>query len=1104
MPSKRVILEALTRTGLLGIARHYEITGLTAQSKANIVDALAGSRKVQPEEFLALFGRDDLKGLCGSLGLDESGREKQALIDRLMGREAETKATRPTTKDMRQAMAKKKTKPNVDGLSVEDYRHSGAKRKNNPPAKIAAEGVVPAMPKIEYSYSPRRPPVLRFDPTSKADQLPDLLQKATKGPLTKDEAQILAEALRTQQPWLEWAGKQEAESKGFTVDPVALHIHERISSQAILKVAARQDVERTLFSDPEQEYHEAVQFYKHDISWTNRMILGDSAQVMASLANREDLAGKVQMIFMDPPYGIKYGSNFQSEVGQRDVKEKESDLTRELEMVKAYRDIWHLGLHSYLCYLRDRLLIARTLLSPSGSIFVQIGDDNVHLVRCLLGEVFGPANFVGQIAYQTTPYATSATLPAVFDTLLWFARDKECIKYRQLYKSKESLDSIDRYSCLLSCDASEVRPLTKDEADTGKPSAGWTPFQLTSLISPGASTTPESFQFQGRTFHAPANAHWKTSVAGLQRAAKAQRIQSTANSVRFRSLISDFPISVTHNMWTDTSGGISSRSDAKMYVVQTSPKVVARCLLMTTDPGDLVLDPTCGSGTTALVAEQWGRRWITMDTSRVALSIARQRILTAKFEYYQTKEESTDAHSNPRAGFIYKTAPHITLKSVAQNPNLDPIFAKYDPFLDARLKATNEALGNVTQETRFKLDAKLMAKQRYEGKRAITDADNRRWQLPKKGEKFEHWTVPFDTDSDWPKELQKAVTEYRKAWRAKMDEVNACIASNAAQEELVDQPEVVRGIVRVSGPFTVEAVQPTERSLGAMDGMFDGSPGELEDTFDIKNVESYLDQMTRLLKLDGVRFPNNKEMAFSRLERLVGQSGGLHAEGRWLPKDETDNDPEGKANVAIGFGPQYGPVTAKQVEDLIRSASRRGYDALVIAGFSFDGPAQATIEDAQHPKLRIHMASIRPDINPGMAGLLKDQPGSQLFTVFGQPRTRLEGPNKQSEYVVHMEGVDIYDPVTNTIRSTEDSKVAAWFVDGDYDGRTFCITQAFFPDKSAWDKLAKALGGVVSEDAFEKLSGTVSLPFPAGKHKCLAVKVIDPRGNEVMQVHRIG
>jgi hypothetical protein len=327
MASKRKILEAMTRTGLLDIARHYEITGLTAQSKTKIVDALAGSRKVQPDEFLTLFSRDDLKGLCQALRLDESGREKQLLIDRLMGREAGTSDTQTTANNTRQAMAKKKPKTDVDGLNVEDYRHSGAKRKNNPPAKIAAEGTVPPMPKIEYSYSPRRPPVLRFDTSGKADKLPELLEKATKGPLTKDEAQILAEALRKQQPWLEWAGKQEAESRGFSVDPVALHIHERISSQAILKVAARQDVERTLFNDPEQEYHEAVQFYKHDVQWTNRLILGDSAQVMASLAHREDLAGKVQMIYMDPPYGIKYGSNFQPVVDDRVVQEKDSSFS---------------------------------------------------------------------------------------------------------------------------------------------------------------------------------------------------------------------------------------------------------------------------------------------------------------------------------------------------------------------------------------------------------------------------------------------------------------------------------------------------------------------------------------------------------------------------------------------------------------------------------------------------------------------------------------------------------------------------------------------------------------------------------------------------------
>ena len=259
-------------------------------------------------------------------------------------------------------------------------------------------------------------------------------------------------------------------------------------------------------------------------------------------------------------------------------------------------------------------------------------------------------------------------------------------------------------------------------------------------------------------------------------------------------------------------------------------------------------------------------------------------------------------------------------------------------MLENQLSLCSRALVTVTQEIRQKLERKLLDKQRAEGKRAVTDADRRRWTLPKKGEKFEHWSVPFDTDPDWPKELRQAVIEYRKTWRAKMDDINACIAANAAHEELVDQPEVEKNVVRVSGPFSVEAVQPSEVSLGAMEGMFGGEPDELDAAFDLKNVESYLDQMCRLLKLSGVCFPNNKEMAFGRLERLVGQSSNLHAEGRWTPKGETDCDPEGKANVAVGFGPQYGPVTAKQVEDLIRSANRQGYDALVVAGFSFDGP----------------------------------------------------------------------------------------------------------------------------------------------------------------------
>jgi len=356
-----------------------------------------------------------------------------------------------------------------------------------------------------------------------------------------------------------------------------------------------------------------------------------------------------------------------------------------------------------------------------------------------------------------------------------------------------------------------------------------------------------------------------------------------------------------------------------------------------------------------------------------------------------------------------------------------------------------------------------------------------------------------------------------------MDEVNACIKANAEPEELVDQPEVRRGVVRVSGPFSVEAVQPQEFSLDDGASPIGGVPEPDEETFDIgkgeaamppagigedrevdsKNADTYIGNMSRLLRLDGVRFPDNKEMKFTRLDPMGARSATIHAEGRWMPPGETDPDPEGRATVCVAFGPQYGPVTAAQVEMLIRAASRRGYDDLLIAGFAFDGPAQSVIEEADHPNVRIHMAHIRPDVNPAMNGLLKETPGSQLFSVFGRPRTALKGPAMDGTCTVTMEGVDIYDPVTNTIDANRADKVAAWFVDSDYDGRTFCITQVFFPDKSAWKKLAKALKGAVDENAFAALAGTVSLPFPAGKHKAIAVKAIDPRGNEVMRVHRL-
>jgi adenine-specific DNA-methyltransferase len=1021
-------------------------------------------------------------------------------------------------------MGKRKTSRSKKGeTQVQDYRHESEKRKNLPPAKIAAEGVIPAVPKVRYEYNPHLSPMLRFDQHGQADELPELLVKAKHRALTNDEAKLLAEALRKHEPWLEWTNKREA--KHFEVDPVALHIHERVSAQAILKVARRQDVQRTLFGDPEQEYHEAVQFYRHDVDWTNRLILGDSLEVMSSLAKRENLAGKVQMVYLDPPYGINFARNFQTEIWKRPDMgtTRDRDMTREPEMVKAYRDTWQLGIHSYLGYLRDRLYVAKELLAQSGSVFVQMSDDHIHRVRQLLDEIFGGANFISQIQVQKTGTQTGEFLVQNSDFVLWYAKSRPLARdaYHQLYTD---------------------RPTDKLRSDQGTgDDGGWSPDPMTS--DGFRQTTTVDFSFQGRRYHPGVNRHWGVEPAKLRRAASAERIVSQRDQIRFKKYFADYPVTPLGPTWDDVGG-----ARGKQYVVQTTPKVIERCLLMSTNPGDLVLDPTCGGGTTAYVAEKWGRRWISIDTSRVAVAIARQRLLTETFERYRVQGEKTYAGTgnrlgvDPRPGLAYKRVPHITLQSIAHNESLDDVFAKHDPLLVQLLEKCNAALTKLPEGVRHICQQKLLLKQKEKGKRAITEADQRRWLLPpenrgggserSKRQKdytvdlefagWYHWELPWDTDDDWPEEIQQAVSECRKAWREKMAEVNACIAANADQEELVDRPEVVKGIVRVSGPFTVEAVQPPEMSVGdtdvvaspmVEDGLFDGEPGQMatfelrpvESFADTQNIPAYLEKMIRLLKTDAVTFPNNRVMKFSRLEPIFAENGaGLHAEGRWQSARQADDDPEGAPNVCVVFGPQYGPVTAKQVEEVVRPANRAGYEDLVIAGFSFDGAAQAVIEEAgADGRIRLHMAHIRPDVNPGMDGLLKEQPGSQLFTVFGQPRTCLKGPDDNGQYVVMMEGVDIYNPVDNSITPTKADKVAAWFIDGDYDGRTFCITQAFFPDPSAWDKLARALKGVVDKDRFEALSGTSSLPFPAGQHKCVAVKVIDPRGNEVMRAHYI-
>ena len=967
-----------------------------------------------------------------------------------------------------------------DDENVSDYRHDET-RKNNPPAALASQGKIRELRPQRYAYDPHMQPSLRFDDTGAADRLRGLLAAAKQRALIPEEAEELERYLGNPQPWLEWTGKRE--KQWFEVEPVALHIHERVSAQAAIRVAARQDVPRTLWADPEQEYHKAIQFYQHDVQWANRLILGDSLAVMNSLRTREDMAGKVQMIYVDPPYGIRFASNFQPFVRNRGVRDTDADLTREPEVVKAYRDTWTLGIHTYLAYLRDRLTVARDLLTDSGSIFVQIGDDNVHRVRAVMDEVFGSENFVSQVTFVKTANTSSINLPNTSDFILWYARSKIMLKYRTLWREKRPGD----------VGGTSYREVSKISQLRNRGLENFRFASLDQLASQSGNSAVESpVYFEGRQYTRQTGS-WKTNPDGFRRLDSSGRMAAVGRSLMYVRFLDDFPVFTYTNNWSDTQASFAAD---KRYVVETIPKVIQRCMLMTTDPGDLVLDPTCGSGTTAYVAEQWGRRWITVDTSRVAVALARQRLLTSKFDYYETEDGSNLIDGG---GFRYKTVPHITLRSIAQNVALDPIFAKWEPVLDEKLAALNAALSEVDGDTRASLLAKLGAKPRSGSNRAV-DADERRLRLPKA--RWEHWEVPFDADPDYPAALRERLEDYRTAWREKMEAVDACIAANADQEVLVDQPEVRRGVVRVSGPFTVESVHPPEESLGA-ESPIGGAPDRIDgpeggqddfDTVASSNADTFHHNMIRLLRNDGVRFQGNGAAKFTRLEPLEDGST-LHAEGEWEGAESG-----GETRVGVSFGPQYGPVTARQVEQCVRIAAMRGYDALLFAGFSFDGAAQAAIQADAHPELRVHMALISPDVN--MGDLLKQTKDSGLFSVSGLPRTSLTRQGN-GEYVVEMEGVDIFDPVDNTIVSEDAEGVAAWFLDGDYDGRTFCISQAFFPNSGAWDKLARALKSAVDVEAFAAFGGTKSLPFPAGEHRRAAVKVIDPRGNEVMKVHTL-
>jgi adenine-specific DNA-methyltransferase len=611
----------------------------------------------------------------------------------------------------------------VSGSETSSYQHPEAKTPLRPEVGTQSQ-FRKKKPAATYRYDSSISPAMEWDGQNAARELGEWLiaciEEYARGAESKDEdtarkggatggatkefkdargeviatVRSLTDAVtqlkRLGKPFLDWAGK--AERLSFDVPTLPLFVHERLSTKAILETLKGHKKDQQLsmadlFGDPKHPVVDQVlKAYEHQDKWQNRMILGDSLVVMNSLLKYEGLGGQVQMIYIDPPYGVKFGSNFQPFVRKRDVKHNDdADMTREPEMVKAYRDTWELGLHSYLTYMRDRLLLARELLHPSGSVFVQISDENLHHVRELLAEVFGAENFCGIVTVSKTsgassPDAKTNVIAATCDYLVWYAREFDRVKYRQMYRDKGAGDDgAGTYSWLEDVKSRSRRKMTAAErANPDAIGAGFRVFRISDMTSQtGGESTRFPISFEGQRFVPPGNRGWSTHEEGVARLKAANRLIISGVTFGYVRYMNDFPVSPIGNLWDDT--GTGSFTDPKVYVVQTNAKVIQRCMLMTTDPGDLVLDPTCGSGSTAYVAEQWGRRWITCDTSRVPLALARQRLLTATFAYYELKDESR----GPAGGFVYERkqnnkgeevggiVPHLTLRSIANDETPD-------------------------------------------------------------------------------------------------------------------------------------------------------------------------------------------------------------------------------------------------------------------------------------------------------------------------------------------------------------------------------------------------------------------------------------------------
>ncbi len=851
-------------------------------------------------------------------------------------------------------------------------------------------------PAQRYAYDSSLAPSMQWDDNPARERAEALIRVILEAG-TLEAAKAAAGKLKAMgHPFLEWAGKRERQA--FDVETLPLFLHERLSTQAIIQALrghlreGKQQEMFDLYGDPGLSIADQhLKAYQHREPWANRLILGDNLQVMNSLLHKERLGGSVQMIYMDPPYGVKFGSNFQPFVRKRDVSHgDDDDLTREPEMVQAYRDTWELGLHSFLTYLRDRLVVARELLHPSGSIFIQISDDNLHHVRELMDEVFGVDQFCSIINFRKTsgassPHAKTNVVGTVCDYLLWYARDAAQVRYRQLF-TERAWEPDSPYHWVEH--EGKRRRMTAAEASGAEPlPEGGRAFRLGELSSMGIiPSCIFPIEIDGKKYLPPNGRHWATNPEGMKKLQAAGRVMLSGNTPSYVRYQDDFGFAPVSNWWEDT--GLGGFVEPRIYACQTNSKVVARCLLMTTDPGDLILDPTCGGATSAYAAEKWGRRWITIDVSRVPLALARQRLLTAAFPWYELKDEA----KGPAGGFVFR---------------------------------------------------------RREGRAGAI-----------KGGIAVRVTLGSIANAEPPEQVV-----------------------------LVDRPEEVKGITRVSGPFTFEAM------IAPAAGP-DGTPAVNPE--DVRG-RPYLDRMLAVIRRSPrVALPGNKFIEFAGARRAANTLT-IHAEASLV---------NGEAfPVAVLFGPEHGAISEKAVYDAAFEARAGNYfKYLAVVGFAIEAKARQLIEaSAALFKIPAVYIAATPDVT--MGDLLKNMRSSQVLSVCGLPDIELRRvPAEEghpARYAVELLGLDVFNPITAQTAHRRGDDVPAWFLDTDYNGLVFMTSQAFFPRTAAWDNLKRSLRGSFEDSVWEHLAGTVSAPFEAGDNRVIAVKVIDDRGNELLAVRKL-